>query len=309
LLPTQIWSYSTGSIEERRAIRLPAGLPPGNFRLELGLYDANGQPQNLIGPDGNPVPAASFPLVVAPGGALPFTQARLDSLPGWGGANLVPRDGKIVAGQPVEALLIGTGGSGAPARLQLLTGGGQTAALSPPVPAGLRALASVSDTSRLRGDFQVYASAGGEALLIGAVSIASPAPEAEAPSAPAGMIGTTAQFGGGLSLEGYRRQEGQLQLIWHPTQPLPANLKSFVHVLNDKGEVIAQDDSVPARGKLPTTSWVPNSYVIDGHPLPNPLPSGAASIEVGLYDASSGVRWPVVSGGDVAQARVRLPAA
>ena len=58
----------------------------------------------------------------------------------------------------------------------------------------------------------------------------------------------------------------------------------FVHLLEPAGQVLAQDNSEPAR---PTSGWVPGEYVTDPHdiPLPLELPPGDYVVEVGMYDA------------------------
>ena len=71
----------------------------------------------------------------------------------------------------------------------------------------------------------------------------------------------------------------------------------FVHLLNEQGQIIAQSDSVPARGARPTSGWRAGEYILDRHELRfNALAQpGSARLIVGMYDARSGERvaqWP-----------------
>ncbi len=71
----------------------------------------------------------------------------------------------------------------------------------------------------------------------------------------------------------------------------------FVHLLNDQGQIIAQSDSITARGARPTSGWRAGEYILDRHELRfNALAQpGSARLIVGMYDARSGERvaqWP-----------------
>ncbi len=91
----------------------------------------------------------------------------------------------------------------------------------------------------------------------------------------------------------------QVQLTWETTEPLETRYKVFVQVLNSDGALVAQHDSEPAGGTLPTTSWQPNEPVLDPHALLLPLdaPPGEYRVIVGVYDANNpGARLPVGEG-------------
>jgi hypothetical protein len=90
----------------------------------------------------------------------------------------------------------------------------------------------------------------------------------------------------------------KLHLVWQAGEPTQTSYTVFVHLLNPAGVVVGQDDSVPGRGSLPTTSWVRGEVLLDDYTLTVPANavSGTYQIELGLYDALSGSRLSVWDG-------------
>ena len=117
-------------------------------------------------------------------------------------------------------------------------------------------------------------------------------------SEPEGFRRVEAQFDGFAQLVGYRlARDGQLRvtLLWRATGTVDASYKVFVHLVGPDGQLIAQHDSLPAGDTLPTDVWVPGEYIVDEHPLPvapDQVPE-RATLRVGLYDPSTGIRVPV----------------
>jgi hypothetical protein len=87
-----------------------------------------------------------------------------------------------------------------------------------------------------------------------------------------------------------------LTLFWRARKLVPENLKVFAHLLNAKGELVAQRDSEPVGGLRPTSGWEVGEAIEDrlGVLLPNELPGGDYRIVVGLYDPATGDRLPVM---------------
>jgi hypothetical protein len=114
-----------------------------------------------------------------------------------------------------------------------------------------------------------------------------------------------ARFGPVADLSGYNPLPESLR----PGQPYPVTLYwrtrgetgqsyvVFVHLLDENGRLIAQHDSVPGEGVLPTSIWVPSEIIRDTHAvaLPAHVPVGRYTLRVGLYDPVSGERLPVLS--------------
>ena len=98
-----------------------------------------------------------------------------------------------------------------------------------------------------------------------------------------------------VALEGYEVQEqiGQVtvKLYWRALTGPKADYSVFVHILQDS-EVVAQSDSPPVNGRLPTYCWVPREVVEDVHILAVDE-QRPYQILVGLYDWRTGQRLPV----------------
>jgi hypothetical protein len=76
-----------------------------------------------------------------------------------------------------------------------------------------------------------------------------------------------------------------VRLIWRASRPLDAAYTVFVHLLDDSGRLVAQQDNMPRQGELPTTCWSPGELVEDGYhlALDPALPAGRYTVRAGLY--------------------------
>lgn len=93
-----------------------------------------------------------------------------------------------------------------------------------------------------------------------------------------------------------------VRLTWTAMQPIPANLKVFVHLYAADGRLIAQHDAVPVNELRPTASWLPNESIIDNHGLWLPADSpGSLRLVVGLYSPESNTRLMLSDGMDHAE--------
>jgi hypothetical protein len=67
----------------------------------------------------------------------------------------------------------------------------------------------------------------------------------------------------------------------------------YLHLVDDDGVVVAQRDSYPGGGSLPTSDWLPGMVVSDTHRMTIPFTAGSPACEncrlrIGWYDAGTG---------------------
>ena len=91
-----------------------------------------------------------------------------------------------------------------------------------------------------------------------------------------------------------------LTLYWQALAEMDISYTVFVQVLTPDWRVVAQVDRQPLDGTAPTNTWLVGEYLTDPYrlSLPADLAPGVYHIIVGLYDAQTGQRLPVSSGGD-----------
>ncbi len=117
------------------------------------------------------------------------------------------------------------------------------------------------------------------------------------------LVGDTIQLlGYKLDRTEYRAGEAiPLTLYWSANQTPPASYKVFVHLLDAKGVLRAQRDSIPQNGALPTNRWFAGEYITDEYALnlPNDLAAGEYHIALGMYDEATGARVPLTDANGV----------
>jgi len=113
---------------------------------------------------------------------------------------------------------------------------------------------------------------------------------------------TNVTFGNIIELEGYQiaitpHEALHITLYWHSLAPMPAPYISFIHLLDEHGQLVAQIDEPPFMGQWPTDQWPVGLRLANRHELPLPanLPSGKYTIITGLYDPTDLRRLPVQS--------------
>lgn len=121
----------------------------------------------------------------------------------------------------------------------------------------------------------------------------------EPPGMPSHAIPREADFGA-LRLLGYTLSANGVQagtpltvtLYWEATAPVEGDWTVFVHLLDSRGELIAQHDGKPTFGTCPTWVWQPGERFEDVHPIAVERlgAGGPYQIAIGWYDAASGKR-------------------
>lgn len=115
----------------------------------------------------------------------------------------------------------------------------------------------------------------------------------------------TANWGGAIQLIGFdlpaTARPGEvlnIQLALKDTASLSQLHKIFVHLRGSADQVVAQDDRAPCDETLNEADWRPGDVLLQEFQvqIPSDLAPGLYPIAIGLYEAQSGARLPVVSG-------------
>jgi len=100
-----------------------------------------------------------------------------------------------------------------------------------------------------------------------------------------------------------------LTLYWQGLEQMDTSYTVFTHLIDEDKRIWGQQDNLPQEGEHPTTLWIEGEVVTDRYNIVvNPdTPSGQYAIEIGLYDAATEGRLPVLNEkGDRVDDRVML---
>lgn len=327
--PTFRWQPGA-VVLSRLDIPASLGTPPGEYRLRLGVYDADsGQPLDVLDAAGAPQgqwawlePVVAGDLVVdGPGGPPPDTEpvalAAEITLQGLTTSRSEAEPGDAM---PVEAWWQASAPPGQDYRAgyQWIDPAGQVQSSGWLAPAGADFPTSRWPAGALvRGQLRLVVPAGAQpgqwtlrlGLLDAGALDAAAGFAGETVDLPVAVLPSTRRFepSGSFDLPSAATFDRLVQLLgvrvetplragevapvtvgWQALQPIDASYTGFVHLLDQDGRVVAQDDHVPLQGQRPTDTWVGGEVVEDAYELrlSADLPPGPYWLEVGLYDAS-----------------------
>ena len=101
-------------------------------------------------------------------------------------------------------------------------------------------------------------------------------------------------LGGAAEVSAPRGSVVLLNLYWRALAPIDRDYALFIHVLDERGERVWQRDLPPRHADYPPSRWRPGELVVDSADLDlSALPPGVYRLDVGLYDAATGVVLPV----------------
>lgn len=85
----------------------------------------------------------------------------------------------------------------------------------------------------------------------------------------------------------------ELGLYWQPVERIDRDWTTFVHLLDEQGNRLAQIDRVPGNEIYPPTLWEPGQLIVDQYELslPDDLPAGRYRIEFGWYGPEGRLEW------------------
>jgi hypothetical protein len=87
-------------------------------------------------------------------------------------------------------------------------------------------------------------------------------------------------------------QDLEVTITWQALREMDRNYKVFVHLYDEHGGILGQQDRLPGLGARPTTTWRSGEILVDRYniPIPDDAPAGRLPLAVGLYDAETGER-------------------
>jgi hypothetical protein len=236
---------------------LPAGAPPspsGLVRARLGNHWLLGYDLPESAAPGAPVPLTLF-WRRSPGVATVTAFGETRSLATWPEGAIAPLAYRLAA--PVDAALVVTVSTGAPARCGWLRPVTAACALPPVAVVGPASLENAVNFA-------------GRVLLRQAQVLTEAA-------APGGQV--------------------RVALEWQALQRLTEDYTVFVHLLGPDGLVHGQIDAWPVSGTRATSTWTPGEVISDPYTIPVAAgaPPGEYHVEVGLYLLATGERLAVLN--------------
>ena len=104
----------------------------------------------------------------------------------------------------------------------------------------------------------------------------------------------------GYDVKGDAGQKSALVILyWRALAQMDTSYTVFVHLLDAQNKVIAAGDALPGNGEFPTPGWIEDEYITDARMLAlDDVPPGTYRIEIGVYDAATGVRLKLSEGTD-----------
>lgn len=317
-------------ITDQRSLWLPADTPPGDYLLQFILYNpASGPPlgEALTIPNIS-VKAAG---ITPPLEALTIPNLIQNSKPETQNLKLIgyAHPAEIQPGQEMWLWLYWQAKSPLPPDITLsitLESEGEVVTTSYPLAQSTgsldtwqpdqvrRAIYHINTSPRLSGEtatlkIKVELSQRVQTeATIGKINLLTRARQFEPPTA-AHAINTALNTPPTLTLLGYdftpepetlnpEPETLNLTLYWQAVAEMEHDYTVFIQLLNRDNQVVAQVDRQPLNGAAPTTTWLPGEYLTDAYTLPLDLPAGEYRLIAGVYNAATGQRLPVASGGD-----------
>lgn len=129
------------------------------------------------------------------------------------------------------------------------------------------------------------------------VNITLNRPEDATPPADAETIHLN--FGDVITLDSYtistNENTVEMTLYWETESTLSEDYQIFVHIVDDAGNVVAQQDTAPVNGRYPTSQWRTHVTIADPHTIvaDEPLDNGDYSVRIGMYRLSDLTRLAI----------------
>jgi len=337
--PTTYWNPDR-PVRGTFDLAIPPGTPPGEYQLQVVVYQASDGKELPVkapgGPDTAVFTVGTFavarPAAPPPPSTLPVPAAN--ALVGFGGLDLLGgavSAAKVDAGASLEvaaAWRVLTPQVDRPVAVSFADAGGKVWPLSEAAPLD----GAYPFSSWLPGEVGIDrrtvripagAAAGLGRLLVGvaptgasaALATVEVVARAHQLAPPAGGTPSDARLGDFARLASFElpptvERGGQLRIVlnWQALRETDRAYSVFVHLVDTNERPLAQRDAVPGNGAYPTTGWVAGEYLRDEAlvPVGAGVPPGAYRVVVGLYSPSDGARLSATLGGASVGDRVVL---
>ena len=321
LAPTDTWQPGVEAMD-RRGILLPATLPPGEYTISLVLYDpATG----VAVPSGDEPGATLSHIDVLPAGKAPDpgslpipvrTQTAFGTELELLGYGIEPQPVHVESGGRLSVWWRAVRAPSQPYQLQVevTRSNGETVARSQQALSiaptdtwlegqivGERYDIAV-DPAAASGTYQLRLALAGRdgalidrPVIVGRIAVEARARAYRLPAMDRSLDMTLGQT---IALRGYTLDRPaaagdslKLSLYWQALTRVQGGYKVFVHLVDDAGNIAAQQDGFPADGTAPTESWLAKEVIEDTYALTVPA-SGHYRLRVGMYDPADGQRLP-----------------
>lgn len=84
-----------------------------------------------------------------------------------------------------------------------------------------------------------------------------------------------------------------IHLQWQTAAPLPWEITTFVHIVDESGGLITQADGHAWANTYPLAQWPPNTIITDSRSVTLAQPHANLSVRIGLYNWMTGERIPL----------------
>jgi hypothetical protein len=141
-------------------------------------------------------------------------------------------------------------------------------------------------------------------LRVVTTGLTDPSPRTVAFEPPPTYTPRTARLGESIMLLGYDLAQDEVEpggtlhltLYWQALSPIERAYTVATHLVGSGGEMIGQQDNMPANDALPTTCWIPGEVVTDHYAIPIKAgaPAGPYRLESAMYLLETGERLPAL---------------
>lgn len=142
-------------------------------------------------------------------------------------------------------------------------------------------------------------------------------PQAEPEAAAPVLLPLDVRFGNDLELLGFALEPDTvapgesvtLRLRWRALRPTPGYRSIFIHLLGEGERIVAQRDTFPGHGLLPSTHLAAGTTWEERHLLAIPpvaLAPDELTVAVGVYETATGSRLPTIGGSSSSDGTMRF---